>query len=87
MCGGEVKGDGPKQHPLLPEAAGGLPKLGMRRRAKGKKREAREGGGSREKWGRERGRKEEGKGRERKRRERGGKEEGEWERNRGWEMD
>ena len=31
MCGGEVKGDGPKQHPLLPEAVGGLPKLGRRK--------------------------------------------------------
>ena len=31
MCGGEVKGDGPKQHPLLPEAAGRLPKLGRRK--------------------------------------------------------
>lgn len=30
-CGGEVEGDGPKQHPLLPEAAGGLPKLGRRK--------------------------------------------------------
>ena len=31
-CGGEVQGNGPKQHPLLPEAAGGLPKLGRRMR-------------------------------------------------------
>lgn len=30
-CGGEVKGDGPKQHSLLPEAAGGLPKLGEKK--------------------------------------------------------
>ena len=44
-CGGEVEGDGPEQHPLLPEAAGGLPKLGMRRKRGGGKGKRGEGGG------------------------------------------
>ena len=35
-CGGEVEGDGPKQHPLLPEAARGLPKLGRTMRGSGR---------------------------------------------------
>ena len=76
-CGGEVQGNGPKQHPLLPEAAGGLPKLGTRGPEGGERKER---GGRGEGGGRERRGRGEGEGRE-------GKGEGKGvERNKEWEM-